>query len=316
MGRAKPIKNEKRPKVPVFLGATKLADSIPYKVQASDTWVTVARKYGMKPKELIYYNFHTNNTDEVNYYLREFVGCRVSTDGGRNWAFKDAAPGIIYIPIRRENMEGEVITAKRGVGGEIETGYSDSDFLDALSHALDIYGLVELYLGATEVPLLAFIEAGMIVVGTAAAIIGTPVAIGASHQEALNQISRGYFFDAFSIGLVMSADGASGAYIKGRYEKHFDSTFRHPVYPEKAKAFRDLYNLGLLIGIKQGKKFNTVDTVNFFKYLLSQLSENERADYGGNPEDWSQEKKRVYHERLAGIVKNKILQNNLKLKIN
>lgn len=53
----------------------------------------------MGVKELIFFNFHTNRPEEVNWYLRRNTGCNVSKDGGLNWAFSSSAnPGIIYIP--------------------------------------------------------------------------------------------------------------------------------------------------------------------------------------------------------------------------
>ncbi len=73
---------------------------VSYKVTNKDDWRTVAKKFGFDVPTLIFFNFRTHNTDEVNWYLRRNVGCNVSRDGGRNWAFSDSAnPGKIYIPV-------------------------------------------------------------------------------------------------------------------------------------------------------------------------------------------------------------------------
>ena len=81
---------------------------VSYLVTNQDDWGTVARKYGFDVTTLIYFNFHTHNTDEVNWYLRRNVGCNISRDGGRNWAFSDSAnPGKIYIPASKVNFDAE-----------------------------------------------------------------------------------------------------------------------------------------------------------------------------------------------------------------
>src|SRR5260370_883863 len=50
-------------------------------------------------KELMYFNFMTTRSDEVNWYLRRWVGCNKCSDSGFNWKFSNSAhPGIIYIP--------------------------------------------------------------------------------------------------------------------------------------------------------------------------------------------------------------------------
>lgn len=52
--------------------------------------------------DIIYYNFETYDTDEVNWYLREFLGCRATTIDGLNYRFGrasgDSNPIIVYIP--------------------------------------------------------------------------------------------------------------------------------------------------------------------------------------------------------------------------
>jgi hypothetical protein len=79
-----------------------------YKVTDKDDWRTVAKKFGFDVQTLIFFNFHTHNTDEVNWYLRRNVGCNISKDGGRNWAFTASAnPGKIYIPASKADYDAE-----------------------------------------------------------------------------------------------------------------------------------------------------------------------------------------------------------------
>ncbi len=71
----------------------------PYRVQNGDTWMSLAAKVHIDVWNLIDYNFHTRNPDEVNWYLRRNVGCRKATPDGKNYIFSsDANPGFVYLP--------------------------------------------------------------------------------------------------------------------------------------------------------------------------------------------------------------------------
>lgn len=73
--------------------------SQPYKVKDGDSFESIAQKFGMEEWELIYENFKTRDPAEVNWYLRNYVGCQKQTLDGSNWVFSsDANPGIIHIP--------------------------------------------------------------------------------------------------------------------------------------------------------------------------------------------------------------------------
>jgi hypothetical protein len=66
-------------------------------------------------KDLIYHNFKTSRPNEINWYLRNIVGCNVSTDG-RNWAFSSGlTPGYVVVPATTVDMEPEEITAFESV---------------------------------------------------------------------------------------------------------------------------------------------------------------------------------------------------------
>lgn len=90
--------NEKAPRHPLPAGFRPVGGTS-YKVTDRDDWISVAKEHSIDVKDLIHFNFQTNIPEEVNWYLRRFVGCFKSRDHGRNWAFSsDAKPGIIYIP--------------------------------------------------------------------------------------------------------------------------------------------------------------------------------------------------------------------------
>jgi LysM domain len=71
---------------------------IPYRVQNGDNWWSVADKLGMPVAALIRFNFNTQEPKHVNYYLKHNVGCKVVSPDGKNYSFRDASPGIIYVP--------------------------------------------------------------------------------------------------------------------------------------------------------------------------------------------------------------------------
>jgi hypothetical protein len=63
-------------------------DGIPHRVQDGDNWWSIAQRYGYSdPWTIISYNFRTRDPREVNWYLREYVGCNVKTPDGKNWRF-------------------------------------------------------------------------------------------------------------------------------------------------------------------------------------------------------------------------------------
>ena len=93
-----------------------------HRVSDGEDWASVAAQYNVNVKDLIYFNFHTNVPEEVNWYLRRNVGCNVSNDGDLNWAFSSSAdPGLIYIPPSEViDMEPEEVTAEKPVMQRIQ----------------------------------------------------------------------------------------------------------------------------------------------------------------------------------------------------
>jgi len=89
---------EKAPRVPLAQNF-RPNDGTPYHVRTGDSWKSLAAKVYTDVWNLIEYNFHTRDPDEVNWYLRRNVGCRRTTPDGRNYIFSsEATPGIIYLP--------------------------------------------------------------------------------------------------------------------------------------------------------------------------------------------------------------------------
>ena len=76
-----------------------LASGPPYKVKDGDNWWSIAAAHRIDVGALIAFNFKTSNPDEINWYLREKVGCRLETPDHDNYRFSSRDdPGKIYIP--------------------------------------------------------------------------------------------------------------------------------------------------------------------------------------------------------------------------
>ena len=104
---------EKRPAHPIRRGPPPESRQPPHKVRDNETLETVARKYGISAHHLVMHNFGTTDAAEINWYLREYVGCKVPTHDGKNWRFSNTAdPGLIYIPVRVIQMDPVVIQGK------------------------------------------------------------------------------------------------------------------------------------------------------------------------------------------------------------
>ena len=78
--------------------------SAPFKVTASDNWWKLAARpevkaAGLSAMDLCAFNFQTRNAMEINWYLRNKIGCNKTTSDRQNYLFSDdATPGIVYLP--------------------------------------------------------------------------------------------------------------------------------------------------------------------------------------------------------------------------
>jgi hypothetical protein len=316
---AKPLVNERRPTKPIQPWVQP-RDTYIYKVRTGDSWLTLGAQNNHQFGEhyLIWINFGLNGTEhfyseQVNWYLREYVGCRQSLDGGRNWAFTDdASPGNIFLPFLTYNMDAIAIGGKPSVGGVSAPGYNDKNAYDTISKALDIYGMADMGISVSEIPLAALLEGGMIVTGAIAAIFGPLVALGAPYDAALKARSRQHFFTSFCSTFVMAADGWPAATVSDFYpQKAYAPT--ESFFPEKGENFRKLYNFGLTAGRLQGSRLNTVDRKNLFLLLRSKLKDSEARDYSGDVKQWSRRKQIDYYDRLGSILKQAMLDNDLQI---
>lgn len=70
-------------------------------VGTGDSWETVGKFCdGIPAEEVAYANFETYDPAEINWYLKEYVGCHKPGPRGFNFSFDDAKPGLILYPYR------------------------------------------------------------------------------------------------------------------------------------------------------------------------------------------------------------------------
>ncbi|MEY9399111.1 hypothetical protein ABIF66_009910 [Bradyrhizobium japonicum] len=111
--------NQERPLKPVVESYVPPA-GIRHAVTAGETWISLAKRIGIDPWDLIEFNFpgvklvkqrdFQQATSQVNWYLAEYVGCRAMSPDRQNFAFSSGTTGgrggwrggFIYLPpVRR-----------------------------------------------------------------------------------------------------------------------------------------------------------------------------------------------------------------------
>jgi hypothetical protein len=103
-----PLETEPKIKAPIPTNSEK------YKVKDGDSWESIARRIGIDVWKLIDFNFKTKDPREVNWYLRDYVGCNLPTNDKLNWRFSSSAnPGIIYLPKKVMVFQPLIIEVKR-----------------------------------------------------------------------------------------------------------------------------------------------------------------------------------------------------------
>lgn len=90
-------------------------------LSGTDDWWTLGRAHHVRPWEIIYFNFNTYVPEEVNWYLREYVGCRRLGPRRRNYRFDGARPGLILMPWGEAVNEVLIERAKRPKKREDDT---------------------------------------------------------------------------------------------------------------------------------------------------------------------------------------------------
>lgn len=111
------------------------SQSVPHRVHTGDNWWKLAdrpevKAAGLSPLDLCYFNFRTRKPSEINWYLRNKVGCKITTYDGNNYKFTSSdVPGIIHLPAlgpkppANEYPKEERTNAWIGIGGKAGTQF-------------------------------------------------------------------------------------------------------------------------------------------------------------------------------------------------
>jgi hypothetical protein len=294
---------EPKPRVPPDYAKA----GFPYQVKDGESWKSIAAVHELDVKYLIRFNFKTNVPEEVNWYLRHYVGCDQTTPDQHNYIFSSSAkPGIIYVPARKANMAPKAITGMKTTSPlALEFEGPDSP-LDALGKFFDVFSFVSTLSSVFVTSLI--VEGLMIGGGIVAAPAAMFVLLGGPHEAALNEIRKGLILDGLSRGIVLTADGRSPRYIRDHgWVQMWPINNIH--YPQYGKQFQGIYNRALVTGIAHGQQFNEVARRNLFRWIGAQMRGTLAAtEYNGNEsENWDDRKWYNYYRVCAAILQRKIV---------
>jgi outer membrane protein OmpA-like peptidoglycan-associated protein len=221
--------------------------------------------------------------------------------------------GVLITHTRIIDMRPTVITGKKIFSPFARTFEGPSSPLEMLNKFFDAFTLIDTGLAIAEV---AATEAFMLGAGIVIAPIAQFVALGAPHEEALNELRKREILEGLSLGIVLGAEGLSNKWI-------IDHGFvkKWPVqsnYPEYGKQLQGLYNTSLVAGLAHGRQFSTVATKNLFTFVTSQMTDWAKREYLGYPNTltgdqwvaysrtWSAKKWENYYRLVAAIVSRQI----------
>jgi outer membrane protein OmpA-like peptidoglycan-associated protein len=222
--------------------------------------------------------------------------------------------GVLITHTRIVDMRPTVITGKKIFSPFARTFEGPSSPLEMLNKFFDAFTLIDMGLAIAGV---AATEAFMLGAGIAIMPIAQFVALGAPHEEALNELRKREILEGLSLGIVLGAEGLSNKWIiDHRFVKQWP--VRNLVYPEYGKQLQGLYNTSLVAGLAHGRQFSTVATKNLFTFVTSQMTDWAKREYLGYPNTltgdqwvaysrtWSAKKWENYYRLVAAIVSRQI----------
>lgn len=284
---------------PIFVGGLKGGTP-------NDTWETVAAEYRMNVMDLIKFNFKTVNPNEVNFYLRKRVGCRVPSGSGNNWTFRNADPGMIYIPQLKIRFGPTVMEGNPGVKVDWEQEAKDLEkrfdagIWSVTGKILDVASASDLALTFGEIGMPLAWGVGMSVAGVAALLMS----IGAPHVDAFNNIRKQQVLWGYSYGVLFGVDKKKLDFIQSL------GLDRRPIhsanYPAQEEEFQKAYRTGLVLGYTIGrKKMNLPQKKALFLMLQHTIGMHR---FPQDLADWSMANWRTYYIEGAGEFRKKMLK--------
>jgi hypothetical protein len=284
---------------PIYVGGRKGG-------QPTDSWESVASAYRMNVMDLIKFNFKTINSDEVNWYLRKRVGCRVASGSGNNWTFRDADPGMIYIPQLKIKFGHTVIEGNPGIKMDWEKEAKDLEkrfdagIWSVTGKILDIVAASDLALTFAEIGMPLAWTVGMSVAAVAALLMS----VGAPHVDAFNNILKQQVLWGYSYGVLFGVDKRKMDSIQslGLDSRPVNSSN----YPEYEKEFQAAYRTGMVLGYTIGRnKMNLPQKKALFLMLQNVIGMDRFPEHLA---DWTTANWRTYYIEGAGEFRRKMLK--------
>jgi hypothetical protein len=311
--KVQPLATERRPASPKSRITSPPPGAVAHPVKLGEDWHTLAQQYGFLEITLMEYNFGTHEPAEVNWYLREYVGCVLQDERRNNWKFSnDAKPGIIYIPPREYDFGSaedptELLKGKppfKGVDWAVELAKAGSKFSGGPHKrvlALEIGHLVVVGLEIAEAHVV-LLQLGVLVAPVAAQV-ALLAAIGGASRDGRAIRAIGEARDGYAMGVVLGANGADPKYVEAHYKQHHTGgvTLRdtRPDYrrgrPNTAK--HNVYNVSLASGYITAKQLDPPQRKELFQVLHSRMP----ADAIPNKpwKSWDERQKRNYYNNAA-----------------
>jgi hypothetical protein len=266
-----------------------------YKVTNKDDWGTVAKKYGFDTQTLIYFNFRTHNTDEVNWYLRRNVGCNVSRDGGRNWAFSDSAnPGKIYIPASNVDFDAE--DASREPSGQnklaqmLDDMPEDSEAWEHVGRTLELFEFAHLGaeafgigIGAETVATAGGATGALgLVAAVAAPLAGAAalaIAIGSPYKAQFDLYKKKAWLWGLGQGVVLGANkNVHAGWVRANFVANLPGTIKSLInIPGQEDQFGEVlrsYYDGMGKGLAYGRALNSKEAARLYRVLGEEVNPN------------------------------------------
>jgi hypothetical protein len=284
---------------PIYVGGRKGG-------KPTDTWETVASEYRMNVMDLIKLNFKTVNSDEVNWYLRRRVGCSVASGSGNNWTFRDADPGMIYIPQLKIKFGHHVVEGNPGIKVDWEKEAKalekrfDAGIWSVTGKILDVVAASDLALTFAEIGMPLAWGVGMTAAGVAALLM----AIGAPHVDAFNNIRKQQVLWGYAYGVLFGVDKKKWDFIQSM------ALDRRPInskdYPGHEKEFQKAYQTGIVLGYTIGKdKMSLPQKKALFMMLQEEIGMKQFPQELGK---WTTSDWRNYYIDGAGIFRKKMMK--------
>lgn len=292
--------------------------SIAYPVASGQNWKSIAQDHRVDAWGLIKFNFQTTNPDEVNWYLREYVGCHEPTPDRMNWRFsndcKSKYPvwsGKIYIPTETWNFKSKhVVEGKATVSPVAHSFAGPGEPLARVSQFFDIFTLADV--GLTILGAGAAVGAFMLGAGIVVTVLSPWAILGGLAEPALNELRKQQMMEGMSLGIVLGAQGLSNKWIASQRGYVKTDPVRNIHYPAYGKQLQGIYNGYLLLGLAHGRNFNTVATVNLFEFIWSQMSSSAKDEYSdyfknnGDVPNWPAAHQYHFYKLCAGILSRQL----------